>query len=128
MEIHATHSATICRFNDWAFSTERGEESMKLWNTIPTETDILVTHGPPLGHGDLCVDGHRAGCAALLHAVEERVKPRIHAFGHIHEGYGATTNGETLFLNASNCNVNYNKHKLHPPVYIDVPIPLKEDE
>lgn len=53
---------------------------------IPSDTDILVTHTPPVGHGDLCCSGVRAGCVELLSTVQNRVKPKYHVFGHIHEG------------------------------------------
>lgn len=53
---------------------------------IPNDTDILVTHTPPIGHGDLCCSGVRAGCVELLTTVQKRVKPRYHVFGHVHEG------------------------------------------
>jgi len=62
---------------------------------IPNDTEILVTHGPPLGHGDLFSGGPRAGCKDLYDAIENRIKPLYHIFGHIHEGYGVTTNGTT---------------------------------
>jgi len=74
---------------------------------------------PPLGHGDLCSSEQRAGCVDLLRTVVERVKPKIHIFGHIHEGYGVTTNGETTFINASTCTLRYKP--IHPPVVIDIP-------
>lgn len=50
------------------------------------DTDVLITHGPPCGHGDLAVGDARAGCVDLLNTVEQRVKPLYHVFGHIHEG------------------------------------------
>jgi Icc-related predicted phosphoesterase len=53
---------------------------------IPDDTDILITHTPPIGHGDLCCSGVRAGCVELLSTVQNRVKPKYHVFGHIHEG------------------------------------------
>ena len=37
------------RFCDWGFNLGRGEECLKKWNLIPDKTDILVTHGPPIG-------------------------------------------------------------------------------
>jgi Icc-related predicted phosphoesterase len=37
----------------------------------------------------------------------KRVKPKINAFGHIHEGYGTYNDGETLFLNCSLLNRRY---------------------
>jgi len=73
------------------------------------------------GHGDLCKHGGRAGCVDLLDEVESRIRPRYHVFGHIHEGYGATTNGETTFINASTCNYRYDRHNLNPPIVFDVP-------
>lgn len=59
---------------------------MRKWNAIPDDTDILVTHTPPVGHGDLCCTGVRAGCVELLSTVQKRVRPKYHVFGHIHEG------------------------------------------
>jgi hypothetical protein len=41
--------------------------------------------------------------------------------GHIHEGFGATTNGETTFINASTCNYRYDRYNLNPPIVFDVP-------
>lgn len=43
---------------------------------------------------------------ALLNAVQ-RVKPKLHIFGHIHESYGTHTTEETTFINASICNEQY---------------------
>ena len=72
-------------FFDWAFMKKRGSDIDQVWRQIPKETDILITHGPPLGVLDLCHSGHRSGCLSLLHHVLERVKPKYHIFGHIHE-------------------------------------------
>lgn len=49
-------------FHDWAFNLPRGDACRAKWQLIPADTDVLITHGPPLGHGDLCLGGHRAGC------------------------------------------------------------------
>ena len=32
-----------------AFSAERGQEILTRWDAIPDDTDVLITHGPPLG-------------------------------------------------------------------------------
>ncbi len=40
-------------FCDWAYNLDRGEPCAKTWAQIPSETDILVTHGPPIGIGEL---------------------------------------------------------------------------
>tara|TARA_Y100000296_G_C5174834_1_gene259491 strand:- start:2061 stop:2591 length:531 start_codon:yes stop_codon:yes gene_type:complete len=34
-------------FHDWAFNRKRGNEIRKHWELIPTNTDVLLTHGPP---------------------------------------------------------------------------------
>ena len=39
-------------FCDWGFNARRGEESKSHWDKIPNDTDIILTHGPPLGFGD----------------------------------------------------------------------------
>lgn len=52
------------------------------------EVDIVMTHGPAQGHLDLCNHGGRVGCPHLLSALD-RVRPRIHCCGHIHEAWGA---------------------------------------
>lgn len=47
----------------------------------------MLTHGPPLNILDQAAFNSNVGCGHLRRAVE-RVKPRLHCFGHIHEGYG----------------------------------------
>ncbi|XP_071791351.1 metallophosphoesterase MPPED2-like isoform X1 [Asterias amurensis] len=108
-------------FCDWAFNLPRGKPLLDKWNLIPTGIDILVTHGPPLGHGDLTTSKERAGCVELLTSVQRRLKPKYHIFGHIHEGYGITTDNTTTFINASICTVNYSPSN-HPIVF-DLPTP-----
>jgi len=36
-------------FCEWGFMKARGEPIQEIWNKIPDQTDILITHGPPLG-------------------------------------------------------------------------------
>lgn len=38
------------------------------------------------GIGDRTIMRERVGCLDLLNAVTERVRPKLHVFGHIHEG------------------------------------------
>mmetsp|Transcript_3598 Transcript_3598/g.6580 ORF Transcript_3598/g.6580 Transcript_3598/m.6580 type:complete len:419 (-) Transcript_3598:157-1413(-) len=110
-------------FFNWAFNLERGAPIRKIWDQIPSKTDrpidILITHGPPLGRGDLTVENVRAGCYDLLKATQERVKPRVCIFGHIHEGYGVSSDGEVLYVNASSLDVKY--RPINRPIVIDIP-------
>ena len=105
-------------FCEWAFNLPRGAACRAKWSLVPAETDVLLTHGPPLGHGDLCSSGHRAGCLDLLDDIQTRIKPAVHAFGHIHEGAGVTTDGSTLYVNASTCNLRY--RPINQPIVVDV--------
>ncbi|XP_039287782.1 UPF0046 protein C25E10.12 [Nilaparvata lugens] len=108
-------------YSQLAFNLARGEACLSKWRLIPADTDILVTHTPPLGRGDRCRSGVRAGCCELLNTVQQRVRPRYHVFGHIHEGYGVTSDGHTIYVNASTCNVKY--AAVNPPIVFDVPLP-----
>ena len=87
-------------FHSWAFNLQRGPDIDAKWRLIPRGVDVLVTHGPPAGYGDKCADGERVGCADLLRHLE-RVKPRLHLFGHIHEDRGEWQVGPTRVVNVT---------------------------
>lgn len=93
-------------FYDWAFNLQWGSQIRAKWDLIPESTNVLITHGPPFGLHDQVIQGEKAGCRDLLEAVE-RIEPKVHIFGHIHEGYGVTKNENTTFINASICDESY---------------------
>lgn len=95
-------------FYNWAFMKDRGSDIGKVWEDIPQDVDILITHGPPFGIGDLTPGNINTGCLRLLDKVRE-VRPVIHVFGHIHHSNGLYKNDEfnTLFINASVVNEQY---------------------
>ncbi|OCL08398.1 Metallo-dependent phosphatase [Glonium stellatum] len=70
----------------WAFQYSEAE-GVKLWDSIPLDTDVVVTHTPPKNHRDATGRGHSTGCEALRQALW-RVRPRLAICGHIHEGRG----------------------------------------
>lgn len=119
--IHIYGSPWQPEFGNWAFNLRRGEECLSKWNKIPKNTDVLITHTPPIGHGDLVCSGVRAGCVELLTIVQKYIKPKYHVFGHIHEGYGITSDGKIIFVNASTCDINYTPNNL--PIVFDVTLP-----
>jgi Icc-related predicted phosphoesterase len=75
-----------------------------IWELIPTGVDILITHFPPFGIGDLTTRKKHLGSKDLLTAIS-RIKPKYHIFGHIHESYGVykekTDDYEITFINSS---------------------------
>lgn len=74
-----------------------------VWEKIPGDTDILMTHTPPFGYGDMTWRGQRAGCELLTHKLRE-IAPALHLCGHIHEGHGFRLMGEereTATLNSA---------------------------
>ena len=97
-------------FYNWAFNLpRRGQDLMRVWNQIPKDTDILITHGPPQGHLDISGPPYNEGdlgCELLRVKVDEQ-PPKIHVFGHIHGGYGYKFSNGTHFFNASVLNERY---------------------
>ena len=114
--IHIWGSPWQPNFNNWAFNLERGEEIKRKWNLIPQNTDILITHGPPFSKLDFVNRGGNVGCEDLLSKVNS-IKPKIHVFGHIHEGAGYVFDGTTHFFNASVLNDRYEFR--NKPITID---------
>ena len=98
------------QFFDWAYMKRR-EELDRYWAEIPTDTEILITHGPPKGVRDVMrhwrtKEPIHVGSKKLTRHVTERIRPRIHAFGHLHdeagiENFGTETLDGTQFINCS---------------------------
>jgi len=62
--------------------------------------EVLLTHHPPRGILDKTWIGVRAGLEEIRRLVE-RLRPRLHLFGHIHEARGVEGPlGGTLYVNA----------------------------
>ncbi|KAL8705184.1 MAG: hypothetical protein Q9201_001684 [Fulgogasparrea decipioides] len=80
--IHVYGSPLTPQYGQSAFQHPAGAD---VWSeTIPVNTDILLTHGPPRG----LLDGvKKSGCAHMAKEVA-RARPRLVVFGHIHVGYG----------------------------------------
>jgi Icc-related predicted phosphoesterase len=94
-------------FNNWAFN--RPEEKLaQHWAAIPDDIDVLITHSPPYSIMDfVSPNGSHEGSPSLYIEVVERIKPKIHIFGHIHESYGIKVIENITFINASNLNGDY---------------------
>jgi len=82
---------------------QNAEQLKDSWSKIPENIDVLITHTPPRGILDVSSRGLELGCEELAIAVN-RIKPKLHCFGHVHASAGETRNEATTFVNA--CVVN----------------------
>jgi len=100
-------------FCDWAFNRGRGTDIQHHWDLIPSDVDVLITHGPILGYGDKLSaygsePGKNIGCADLLNTIDSRLTNlKLHVSGHIHEGAGTYQHGNIIAVNASVLNEQY---------------------
>ncbi|KAI9931763.1 hypothetical protein MW887_010342 [Aspergillus wentii] len=111
-------SAYQPEFCQWAFAYDRSIDRFNMpdhpssFSSFTPSTpvpdnrriDIMLTHGPPHGILDRVVpSGDNVGCEHLLKA-SARARPKLHVFGHIHEGYGARRmDWSTLDCSAIRC-------------------------
>lgn len=87
---------------------KKPKETMgELWDGIPEDTDILITHTPPKGILDKSKRGDLCGCPALEERIKQLNKLKLHCFGHIHESYGVLKKENTTFINAAFLNGRY---------------------
>jgi Icc-related predicted phosphoesterase len=95
-----------------AFTKETDIELFQKWDIIPKDTDILITHSPPFSildkvnqvqsnpYGDKRIKEENVGSISLRNRVNS-LCPKLHVFGHIHQGYGIIHLPKTTFVNAS---------------------------
>jgi Icc-related predicted phosphoesterase len=103
-------------FGRWGYMTYSPQERASLWSQIPLDTDVLITHGPPGRILDACPDP--AGDEQLRIRLLD-VHPKVHIFGHIHEGRGSVEAGNTRFYNVSSLCGQY--RTVYPATVIEVP-------
>lgn len=93
---------------NWAWNVDRAKIH-EYWDLIPRDTDVLITHGPPMGILDATthINIEQVGCRNLLKQVAE-IQPKLHCFGHIHNSPGFFNSGilktssfKTIFSNGS---------------------------
>ena len=110
------------RFHDWAFMRDPGRDIERHWAMIPTDCEVLITHGPPAGILDEVErpdeTSEHTGCPSLLRRVGE-IRPALHLFGHIHEGHGRLERDDVTYLNVSSMDNGY--RMAHAPVVVELP-------
>jgi Icc-related predicted phosphoesterase len=121
------------QFGDWHFMKPRHSIN-KVYNLIPEDVDILVTHGPPYGILDMATDtdnnDEHCGCKSLLNKICYELNIKMNLFGHIHDNeYNLNqgivslnsiqgvifSNGSVVkdkYMNQLNCNGNILKYEL----------------
>ncbi len=100
----------------WAFS--RSLNALSYYRAqIPDTTNVLITHGAPLGWLDQNARGEPLGDPTLARAVQS-LRPQVHVFGHIHESYGQLEVDGITFINASSCTADY--RPINRPIVIDL--------
>lgn len=105
-------------FFDWAFNLPRdGEELAAVWAKVQPGVDVLLTHSPAHGILDRTLDGREVGCERLRQALE-RIRPRLHVFGHIHEAAGTLERDGTRHVNAAVLDARYRRRRA--PTVIDL--------
>lgn len=85
LKVYGAPQIPKCGGKEFAFQYNRGQDAWS--NTIPDDVDVLVTHNPPKWHLDLPTSGGMGDEFELQEVW--RVKPTVHAFGHVHSGYGS---------------------------------------
>ncbi|KAK0262685.1 hypothetical protein B0A54_10493 [Friedmanniomyces endolithicus] len=84
LNLYGAPQIPACGGDEFAFQYPRGHDAWT--DTIPGDTDLLITHTPPKYHLDLPT---ALGCEFLLSEVW-RVRPALHVFGHVHAGKSDT--------------------------------------
>ena len=107
---------------EWAFTIPSEFPSVinEYWEKIPTNTDVLLTHTPPYKTLDSFKrygKTHHVGCPYLVSALE-RIKPKLHVFGHIHDSYGKCERDGMISVNASICNED-DRH-VNKPIVVQI--------
>lgn len=95
-------------FGDWVFMKPRHKMG-QIWEAIPEDVQILITHGPPKGILDIGADYSSkslcsVGCKSLRTKIETLLpqgKLIAHLFGHVHNlSNGYTVNSGLLKIPA----------------------------
>lgn len=111
-------SAFQPKFYDWAFNLRRGEPLKLVWDMIPDDVDVLLTHTPPANILDLTDRGDHTGCEDLMRRIPQLKKLKLHCFGHIHPSHGMEEINGVKYVNASICNEEYEAE--YEPIVIDI--------
>jgi len=113
-------------YSDWHFMKE-DIDLIPFWNNIPSDTEVLITHGPQKGVLDVLSHMGRVenlGSSTLAQRIFELKKLRYHIFGHIHGEAGIKEPNEYrdyVSINASMMyEFNQDTSHVRRPIEIDL--------
>jgi predicted phosphodiesterase len=111
----------------WVFNADRGDEIQAVWNKIPKDTDILITHTPTYMVLDDLRELKRKdeeankGCANLGDTIRRKITDlKLHCSGHLHSNYGVVmeknwvNDKHILYSNGAVLDNNYDLTVSHP--------------
>lgn len=73
-----------------AFTTLTDTTIKEYFDNIPLDTDILLTHSPPLAINSSTLYHSEGGSLTLRNVTDHLPQLKLHVFGHIHEAKGLT--------------------------------------
>lgn len=114
-----------------AFQYSSDKAAEEIWSHVPSQdspsvlapVDILLTHGTPRGVLDGPAGTSNAGCKILLQHVTQRIRPKLHIFGHWHASPGVHISPDhgVIFVNAASVDFDY--AIANPPIVFDIAKP-----
>ena len=110
-------------FGNWAYM-ELDSQLEKLYDDVPEECDILLTHDQPYGWGDILMDnvvwnnGEHIGNKPLAKAILDK-QPKYQFNGHLHScDHSLIEIGDTKHYNVSIKNEKYDP--VYDPLIIEI--------
>jgi len=100
-------------YHRWNF--QKDESDLKdIWDKIPKDTNVLITHTPPHTILDKTLNNRTVGSKTLLRKIKELKSLKFHFFGHIHEAKGRIIEDNVTFINSSDdCLNKYHIEKVN---------------
>ena len=105
-------------FGAWAFGLP-DMELQSIWDEIPLDTNILVTHGGAYGVLDMTMHGEQVGSHTLRNHLRKLPDLKLHIVGHLHESRGTHLEDGLLTINASICGIPYSDIVINP-ITVDI--------
>jgi len=106
LKIYGTPHSKV--FFNWAFNSSEAKLE-ELFDMIPMDTHILLSHAPQWGVLDELVDGKNVGEVTLHRIIKKMPNLKLHVFGHIHNSFGMIKpDKQHISINASQVDEEYN--------------------